>query len=953
MKPLSILLLIISWSAINLNAQVILFPNDNLQEKVDAQPAGTTFIIRGTHRLQTITARDGDTFLGELGPNGERLSVMKGSKIISGWQSASDANGTYWFISGEIGRNNPSAHGTCLAGFDCHRAEDIFENGIPLIKVTSLAAVNQSTKCFMGGDTVFIRHNPAGKTYEASVNKYAINAAQATAGSGQYGSSNVTVKHLIVEQYANPAQHGAVHAGFTNQSEIVERSGRNWLVENVEARYNHGAGIYVNANGQMLNNVVHWNGQIGLKAVGTNILVEGNEIFENGNWGGYNWGWEGGGTKFSLTNDIVIRNNHSYDNKGPGLWTDIDNFGSLYENNLVENNSGPGIFHEISDSAIIRCNTLRYNYNENAGGTFYGGNIFISNSKNVDIYHNYTLSGSTIRDNGIILICATRSSPKTGLAQYLENNLVYENDINFSAGIGRTGMHTTSSCNQASNNVFRDNYYHAVDLNFNHFVNGVPPLTLPVIQASGHEAGSTISGYQSGTPPISFPACSGLQPPAKVNVCKANAVPVIDGQEDCSWKDLAEQPIENLLVGSTVSTADISGFFKVKWNASSLFLYVEVTDDLLVNDTPGATPWNNDGIELFLDGNNAKGTTYDANDHQLIFTVNDNTVFHHSNSAINPTGVNFAQSLIPGGYSMEIQVDWSFVGITPTDGAPIGFDLHLNDDDDGGIRDSKLTFTPLTEDRSFTDPSLFGIAIMESTACTNNSLTLDITVLLEGAYDQASGQMLSTLNATRSLLPGMNGNGISGQPYNLPPWNYQGQEGIDWTAANYPVDAVDWVLVSLRSGTTAATEVVQLAALVHADGHLSFPEACLLDNLSDNAYFIVVEHRNHVGVMSPAKVPIINRMLQWDFTSKDSYNIGASGQKELTQGVWSMFAGDADQITDVVSYDINGSDKNLWTIDNGKFDIYLNTDFNLDGDVNGADRLLWEFNNGVFSSVPK
>jgi len=55
----------------------------------------------------------------------------------------------------------------------------------------------------------------------------------------------------------------------------------------------------------------------------------------------------------------------------------------------------------------------------------------------------------------------------------------------------------------------------------------------------------------------------------------------------------------------------------------------------------------------------------------------------------------------------------------------------------------------------------------------------------------------------------------------------------------------------------------------------------------------------------------------------------------------------------MVSYDINGTDKSIWTNDNGVSGLYLLTDFNLDGDVTGLDKIFWAENNGISSRVPK
>ena len=66
-----------------------------------------------------------------------------------------------------------------------------------------------------------------------------------------------------------------------------------------------------------------------------------------------------------------------------------------------------------------------------------------------------------------------------------------------------------------------------------------------------------------------------------------------------------------------------------------------------------------------------------------------------------------------------------------------------------------------------------------------------------------------------------------------------------------------------------------------------------------------------------------------------------------------MYAGDNDQLSDFPSYDITGLDKILWTSENGNFDQYLPSDFDMNGDVNGADKILWSINNGTSSRVPK
>jgi len=166
---------------------------------------------------------------------------------------------------------------------------------------------------------------------------------------------------------------------------------------------------------------------------------------------------------------------------------------------------------------------------------------------------------------------------------------------------------------------------------------------------------------------------------------------------------------------------------------------------------------------------------------------------------------------------------------------------------------------------------------------------------------------------------------------------------------------VDWVLLSFRTDTEKSTEVAQTAGIINQDGSITLVDRCGLEATDGiDSLYIVLEHRNHMGAMSPEKIEIVGGTLTYDFRTSDSFrDITSFGQKQLPTGEWAMYSGDANQIADVTSYDINGQDKSLWVDDNGIFDNYLNTDFNLDGDVNGGDKTLWFDNNGISSRVPK
>jgi len=236
---------------------------------------------------------------------------------------------------------------------------------------------------------------------------------------------------------------------------------------------------------------------------------------------------------------------------------------------------------------------------------------------------------------------------------------------------------------------------------------------------------------------------------------------------------------------------------------------------------------------------------------------------------------------------------------------------------------------------------------------------LNIQAYLEGNYEPTNNRMKTELNTDRGLLPGQTPTSNlvtptpAGQPYHIAPWNYNGTEGEDWTDADYTADDVDWVLVSFRTGIAKNTEIAMTAGVLDKFGNINFPDRCVLSGDVVTQLYVVVEHRNHIGVMTPQPVNIVNGTLTYDFRAAESYRDPTSfGQKQLPTGEWVMFAGDADQ-SDFPSFDITGTDKTVWFDNNGVFDYYISPDFNLDGDINGEDKLLWFDNNGISSRVPK
>ncbi|HAK80882.1 MAG TPA: hypothetical protein DCM71_29235 [Runella sp.] len=224
-----------------------------------------------------------------------------------------------------------------------------------------------------------------------------------------------------------------------------------------------------------------------------------------------------------------------------------------------------------------------------------------------------------------------------------------------------------------------------------------------------------------------------------------------------------------------------------------------------------------------------------------------------------------------------------------------------------------------------------------------------IKIYMEGVW--GGTEMSTTLNQ-QGLLPGqtpVSPFGIAtpaGQPYKTAPWNYLGTE----TVSSYDSDVVDWVLISLRTDVTNASSMVyRTAGLLRKNGNVTLVAACPTLSTSQS-YYVLVEHRTHVGAASHVPVAIASNKITYDFTQQQSYipsNAPASGQLQVG-AIHCLFAGDSNKSS---FSEINANDSSTWRLDNGKFARYLLTDYNLDGEVNANDDILWRKNNGKFSGV--
>ena len=153
-------------------------------------------------------------------------------------------------------------------------------------------------------------------------------------------------------------------------------------------------------------------------------------------------------------------------------------------------------------------------------------------------------------------------------------------------------------------------------------------------------------------------------------------------------------------VGDSGST----GVVKVLWDSENLYLYAVVTDKLLSKSAENA--YEQDSFEIFIDQNNAKTSTYQADDGQYRINFDNEATFNGGASAELLTS---ATKITDDGYIVELAI--KFDHIEPQEGMLIGFDVQVNNDEDGnGIRDSVVTWNDSTH-QGYQNTSSLGVLL--------------------------------------------------------------------------------------------------------------------------------------------------------------------------------------------------------------------------------------------------
>jgi hypothetical protein len=365
---------------------------------------------------------------------------------------------------------------------------------------------------------------------------------------------------------------------------------------------------------------------------------------------------------------------------------------------------------------------------------------------------------------------------------------------------------------------------------------GTENLTLTIQSGTGY----TLGGNTSATVTI---ADNDSAPCTSPVIGFATTAPVIDQSIDAVWNNVPAGSINNVTLGAR--PGDFTGTqWRAMYNGTHLFVLVEVKDNAKFNDS-GASWWEDDVVEIFIDGDNSKGTAYDgANDFQFGFRYNDPSTINVGQSSPNrTTGISFAIQNTTSGYNVEVAIPWSTIGVTRANGDKIGFDVSVDDDDNGGVRDSQMTAFATTG-MGWQNPSLFG-SVFLTTSCGGGGPQIPVvsnTSLPTGTVNSSYNTSITATNSPTSygatgLPAGLSVNTTSGVISGTP--TASGSFTVTLSATN-----------AAGTGTKQLTLQVNPAAAVPVINNTSLPSGT-----QNSAYSVTITATNSPTSFSASGLP--------------------------------------------------------------------------------------------------
>lgn len=286
----------------------------------------------------------------------------------------------------------------------------------------------------------------------------------------------------------------------------------------------------------------------------------------------------------------------------------------------------------------------------------------------------------------------------------------------------------------------------------------------------------------------------------------------VDGSLDESvWS--IDRSARKSVFGVNGNTVD----FGTLWDEKYLYVGVQVIDDVLSNDSEDS--YDDDSVEIFIDADHNHGSTYDVYDWHFRKGFNEGDLYERLGEK---AGVKHASAEIPGGYAVELAIPWKNLGLTAAAGLDFGFDIAVNDDDNGGVREGQLVWNGIAD--NYQNTVAFGDAglIADSVGTTpppSGPAPLDRYVTPQGAgamdgsswADAFAGDQIDGMQAAWDATGDGNTLYVGSGTYTMPQTlsmnrggtdleNWKSLVGVD-TGSGAPIFQGDWLLSDQKQRT--------------------------------------------------------------------------------------------------------------------------------------------------------
>ena len=169
--------------------------------------------------------------------------------------------------------------------------------------------------------------------------------------------------------------------------------------------------------------------------------------------------------------------------------------------------------------------------------------------------------------------------------------------------------------------------------------------------------------------------------------------------------------LDTLIAGQEWAKRDLFGKWEGKWDENYLYLAVRVYDESIKSDSEN--PEDDDSVEFYIDADNSRQASYDGkNDYRMIFAWGRKQVILDPKlpQTISPD-LTYELKTTADGYVLEAKIPWKMLGVNIGVKSRVGIEVQVNDDDDGGSREQKISWLA-REDKAMTDPRLFGVVLI-------------------------------------------------------------------------------------------------------------------------------------------------------------------------------------------------------------------------------------------------